>query len=880
MKIKKINKQIIFKEFLVVLLLISASILMHFFFINNQWHNNLLMAGPNDQTQQMLVFKDFLYKEFTKGNFFYSFNYSGGGNFLTKLSYYYTTSIFYYMTVLVTWILEKCQIIRTPDIVYWGEISLFLSVIKSSLIAYFASIVISKFKVRRSVSIFAATFYAFAPIYFRHAVLWEFFTDAMLWLPIILLGVECIFEGKKGWLFSLGVALTLFNNGYFAFANLLLSSCYVIMRLFLTLNKDEITWDKKLMKIIIYGILGLGISSVGFMVFVKGFLDNSRSSVDVIAPLWDKENFSIERLLISDPIQVVSFIYLLVIFNFKNYQSKIFQFFSCFTTILIIIRYSPKVASIFNGLSAPQYRWHYITYLFIAITIGIGIEQILKHKSLKSSIFASGLTLLIYYSTLKFMDNSYDINKKYFMVLIGIAMLFYVILSYTKQTRIQYGALMAIFLLTVPFINQFNTRLFEQYSLKTVSKDYLYDTFENPNTNISQAINFIENDANGFYRIEYVGMANLGIAYEQSTFNNYSSFQNKYEQDFIDFFGLTNIKDSSVSIDGLGARQITNSLFQIDYVVAKDNEQYIVPAGYEKVKSFGELSVYKNNYPLAFIHPVKNQYQITNNASFDFKDLQLIDGVYTTSSKNQPLSIDLENDLNFSIEKNNFYHDNYISKSDEGIELVANVDASQNYDELIIDYTLKADTDYYTGNYNYSINGAELQMSSPNDKYALQQFHHQVSIPYNDQIAFDFAGGSGYDFEINHIYGLSYDQLEARSNEDKKLDYNLELAQDKLEINFDNSDGYTYLVLPIFYEDGWQLEINNEKITIENVNNGMIGFKIPKGQLNIKMKFVQPYLYSSIVVSLVSLLILILLDGKKSSKLFKITSQKDNKKEE
>lgn len=51
-----------------------------------------------------------------------------------------------------------------------------------------------------------------------------------------------------------------------------------------------------------------------------------------------------------------------------------------------------------------------------------------------------------------------------------------------------------------------------------VTKDYLFDTFENPTTNISQAINFIENDANGFYRIEYAGMANLGIAYEQSTF--------------------------------------------------------------------------------------------------------------------------------------------------------------------------------------------------------------------------------------------------------------------------------------------------------------------------------------------------------------------------
>src|SRR5699024_12624754 len=101
-------------------------------------------------------------------------------------------------------------------------------------------------------------------------------------------------------------------------------------------------------------------------------------------------------------------------------------------------------------------------------------------------------------------------------------------------------------------------------------------------------------------------------------------------------FWLNNINNCIISIDRISSKQITNSLLQIDYVVDKDNEQYIVPAGYEKVKSFGELSVYKNNYSLAFIHPVKNQYQITNNASFDFKDLQLIDGVYTTSSKNQP----------------------------------------------------------------------------------------------------------------------------------------------------------------------------------------------------------------------------------------------------
>ena len=869
MKVKKINKKIIFKEAFLILLLIGASILMHFFFIDNQWHSNLLMAGPNDQTQQMLIFKDFLYKEFSKGNFFYSFNYSGGGNFLTKLSYYYTTSIFYYMTVLVTWILEKCHLIGTPDILYWGEISLILSIIKSSLIAYLTTILISKFKVSRPVSIFAATFYAFSPIYFRHAVLWEFFTDAMLWLPIILLGIEYIFEGKKGWLFSLGVALTLFNNGYFAFANLLLSGCYIFIRLFIKLNENELNWGKKLRQIVVFGLLGLGISAVGFIPFVKGFLDNSRSSIEVFAPFWDNESFTIKSLLVSDPVQIIPFIYVPIIFTLNNYKSKGFRFFSSFTTVLILLRYSPKVASIFNGLSMPQYRWHYITYLFIAITIGIGIEQILKHKSLKSSVFSIGPTLLIYYSTLKFMDNSSDINKKYFMILIGIAMVCYLMLSYAKQSRIQYGALMAIFILTIPFINQFNLRLFEQYNMEKVTKGYLYDTFENPNTDISQAINFIENDANGFYRIEYVGMANLGMAYNQSTFNNYSSFQNKYERDFIDYFGITNVKDNSVSIDGLGGRQIINSLFQIDYVIATENDQYIVPEGFEQIETFGDLSIYKNTYPFAFIHPVKEQYDEGHFLTNDFKDTKLINGVFRSLNTEKISESTSEYPLEFHIEDNDFYNNGYITKSDENVSLTVDINSEQHFDEVVIDYILKADTDYYTGNYNYTINGMELKMSSPNDKYALQQFHHQVSIPYNDQILFDFASGSDYDFEIKHIYGLSYDQLEARSNEDKKLDYNLELAQDELEINFDNSDGYTYIVLPIFYEDGWQLEINNEKITIENVNNGMIGFKIPKGQLNIKMKFMQPYLYSSIAVSIMSILILILLNSNKFSEWIK-----------
>ncbi|MFW3497544.1 YfhO family protein [Aerococcus viridans] len=845
-------------EIFILLLLFSASILMHYFFISNQLNEDLFMAGPNDQTNQMLIFKDFLYKEFTNGNFFYSFDYNGGSNFFSKLSYYYTTSIFYYLTVIATWVLNKLSIIGSPDIVYWGEISLYISIIKSTFIAYLAHNLISKYQVRKSVSLFAATFYAFSSIYFRHAVLWEFFTDAMLWLPIILIGIEHIFNGKKGWIFSLGVALTLFNNGYFAFANLLISGCYILARLFIRFNDEEITLTEKIKNAVLYGVIGIGISALGFLPFVKGFLDNSRSSVEILAPLWSNDLFTLENMLMFDTVQVIPFIFLFILFCWKNYKSIVFRFFASISSILILMKYSPKIASLFNGFSFPQYRWHYITFLFMAITIAIGVEQIMKYKQIKASIISSTLVLLIYFFTLKHIDLTVDFSKKFIFALVVIGALLFILLSVAKKVSIQNFALFALFALTIPFINEFNSRLFDQYNLKKVTQEHLYNSFEDPNTDFSKAIQFIENDTDQFYRIEYEGISNLGIAYEQSTFNNYSSFQNKYEREFIDYFGITNTKDNSVSIDGLGARQILNSLFQIDYVIAADNEQYIVPTGFERVKQFDSISVYKNKYPLAFIHPVNNFFAIDENTVDEFKDAQLIDGVIKKGGEGQ--SAPTSNAINFTLENNSSYQNNYIESSEESVQIVLNVDPNENFDEVVIDYSLKADTDNNSGKFDYWINGMKIGMNAPNGKYTLQQFHHQVSIPHENQIEFTFTSGTGYEFEVNKIYGLSYDQLESRAELDKSLDYRLNIGNDEISIDFNNVANYPFMVLPLFYEDGWQLEINNQKVDIENVNGGMIGFEIPNGKMNIKMKFVQPYLYSSMFISIVFIIVLVLVD--------------------
>lgn len=81
----------------------------------------------------------------------------------------------------------------------------------------------------------------------------------------------------------------------------------------------------------------------------------------------------------------------------------------------------------------------------------------------------------------------------------------------------------------------------------------------------------------------------------------------------------------------------------------------------------------------------------------------------------------------------------------------------------------------------------------------------------------------------------------------------------QVKIEFQNSDNYPFMVLPIFNELGWNLYINGEKSSIVNTNYGLIGFEIPEGKVLIELQFKQPFLNLSIILSLFSMILLIYL---------------------
>src|SRR5699024_5019501 len=163
----------------------------------------------------------------------------------------------------------------------------------------------------------------------------------MIWLPIILLGAEYIIRKGDGKLFSIGVALTLFNNGYFAFANLLFLLFYIILRWIIKFQQNELPIISQIKNYMIYGLIGVFISLPGFIPFVLGFISTSRLSPEFTIPLFDFTELQLSHLLLNDQIQIIPILFVLLTTNIMNYKSKIFRVFSILSFVLIFLRYSP-----------------------------------------------------------------------------------------------------------------------------------------------------------------------------------------------------------------------------------------------------------------------------------------------------------------------------------------------------------------------------------------------------------------------------------------------------------------------------------------------------------------------------------------------------------
>ncbi|MDO5457686.1 MAG: YfhO family protein [Atopococcus tabaci] len=842
------------------------ALLAHSYFIYKDINYDHLMVGTGDQTYQMVLFKDYLYKQFTAGNFFYNFTFNGGGNFFTNLSYYYSTSLIYHLTVLITYFLETMGILSDVGVSYWANSILVISIFRSSIVLLITTKLIESFKVKRIIALFGATFYAVSVIYFRHVIFWEFFVDAMVWLPILILGSEKIIKNESGLVFSLGVCLALFNNAYFAYQSFLFLLGYIGLRLIVRLDSGELPVFEQIQRYFIYGVLGILLALPGFIPFVLGYFNTSRLSPDFNIPWSNFQAGHMTNLLFIDNTFMIPIIFIFLALTFYLYKSKKFTLFSGISIVLIILRYNPKLASLTNGLSYPQYRWMYILYIFIALAVGVGIQYIydnLSVQKLKKNLVISALLTVVLYLTVYF-SSQLQIEYSFIKWILITGVIQAVVLSiyvYWDKFNLKNFIMISIFL---SFITIFvsNRQLYYDYGLR--KEDYFVERFDNKDNKYHQAVNFIEEDADDFYRIDYFGGSNYSLPYEISTFNLYSSFQNQHQQYFERDFQILSDRDSNGEYSGLGKRKLLNSLFQVNYVIASENQTFRVPVGYQKVAGFEDLIIYKNDQPLEFIHPVSEIYTEEDFSAETFKDELILNGVITDDinynrimSNNQTFISELTYDIDYQ----NIHHEDDSIQTAEDNQLIINVDLEGGTEEssrVMLEYTLEpingqAEGEYFINDYKIELNGSGLP-------YSEQRYRNRVPLDGTSEIVFNFEENTDYHFKIHNLHYIDETLLQNRIDEEDNIRYDYEIGEDYVKISYDNETDYPLMVLPIFNEPGWGLKVNGEQTDLLDVNSGMIGFKIPAGQVDIELQFKQPFLTESVILAALALFVLILLE--------------------
>lgn len=858
------------QNLILVCIAIFVSIIGHAYFIKNFILNDQIMGTTGDQFHQMIIFKDYLYRQFSTGNFFYDFSYMGGENIFTSLSYYFSTAVSFYIECLITSILSFFKLIQDVDLVYWGNMVLFASIVRVSVIIIITTKMLQYFNVKKYIALFSALFYAISPIYFHQTSLWEIFSDGFIWPPLLIWGVEKIIRERNGVLFSIGVALAIATNGYVAYMNFIMIGAYILLRLLFKLNEEEHFWVEQIKDYLFYGIIGIFIGLPGFIPFVLGFFKTGRGSGEFIAPLYSFDP-NLNNFVFTDEYLALPMLFVVLATYYPIYSSKKVRFFFLISIVGIMLRFSPLVSSVMNGFSYPEERWIFLITIFYTIAIALGLnrisEGISKKNFLLGSLISILLTALIYKNSSRIpLSNARSILVEFWPVIFIATFVLFIVLNIFSNTKVRKTTLLLFAGLNIIVLYDQNRQLYYDNHMYEMDRVLLESTYLNDQNLVSNILNDIEEETDNPTKIDFtMDPLNISLVKGVPSYNIYSSFLNESYKSFITKAKIADQDEHLNMVNGFGGRQAIYSLLNLDHVISAEGNIRI-PSEFSKIdngQDYGETYIYENTLKLPFIHPVKYLYSEEVVASKNFDEL-IVSGAIVEdeiASDDEDSRFNFEN-INYQVELNNaHFNENYLSAKNKAANIEIALQLDQNdFDEIAIDYSLEPVNKLKFG--HYRVNDKTFSMMGFNKIYSERRPNKIVTVAGDKNVTFKFESDTDYKFTINRVYGISYEGLKEYKEQADKFDYNIEFDKGQIEIQFDNSEGYPFMVLPIFNEPGWHVSINGVEGKIVNSNYGLIGFKIPNGELKINLEFKQPFFISSILISIVGVLCLIVKNRK------------------
>lgn len=842
------------RKLLYIILFISLALIGHSYILYRFIVNGVLFTGPNDGMEQMVPIQMFLYENWSNGNWFYSTKFGLGGDFFTDLSYYFSTNIIFILNTLVVALIKLVIPLQTESVMFWITNDLIVSILKSSL-AMLATFLFMKYiALNRNIAVLTAFVFVISPLYFRFTVYWPFFSDIFILLPLLLWSIERILKRKQfGW-FIVIVTLSLVNNFYFAYYQLLTGLIYFSIRIIFRHQHDILSRKSTIKCIIIAALMALGNSLFFFFHGVQSYLNNRRipftGKVDWFEHFDQNTNVLFDNYLI-----VILFVTLQALLTFKLYKHYYFKLFACLTIVCIAANFLPFVDQLFNGFSAPQKRWHYLLAFNSATIIGLYVKYF-RTLTIKSYIFPSIIALAcIFISSWYYQE---VVAWLYFTPVVTIIGLLILLVKEpairVKFTNFYIIAIMILAIL-VSFVFTRNQIFFEDHVNRA---NRFYATSSLYDSQLQQQLVKAMNESKMTdERIDWrVNEQDNTPMYQH--FKGMSVYSSIFDHNILDYYYddlQINLKNESVSrYQSTNGRQNIASLFSERFLMLK-SYQSNVPYYFKKIKSRGQYQIYENTLNLPTVRVTNKVYRAEGLHNPIDREHAMLDGIvishkgenYPQKAKNLLNSTTMSH-KNIKLKQN---HRIQLTKATGSLQLKIPKNIRQQYKDFYLSLIVKRGNP--DSNYLVNVNDYINNRLYNNSTYRTGVNHqlYRATPDKNGNINITLSPRGNYQFQLKGLYGENYQHLKKAYNV-KKNHGSYKDIKNGVKVKLQpHKKGIATINIP--YREGMSAYINGHKVTPFKVNYMMTGVKVPKDCDEIIIKYRPKWWYSMIFISIITI---------------------------
>lgn len=733
-------------------------------------------------------------------------------------------------------------------------------------------------------TIIGAIIYAFSGYIFYGAVRHPYFTNPIIMLPLIFIGIDKILKEDKYIWFTVTITILAIMNYYFLYIVTILAVIYAVIKYIVEYRQNGIKdFGIKIAKTALHYIIGVMIAGIILLPTIYAFLNSDRTGTEYT--YYDLNYYG--KLLFAQPntpywsktyVSVIGILMLPVgILNLKKNKENQTTLINILISVIMLL--IPFIGSAMNGFSFQSNRWSFVYSFYMAYLVVINLRKDFKYS--KKEII-SMICIFVLYLILALMIK--ETNKAFILMSAIFAVLIIItfILKNICQKQSNRMKNISKIILTIFICGNIVAYAWVVYSkyggnyvsefIKTSNINKKYNNYGGKIKKFSKAVKYIKKKDNSFYRIgtPVYNNNNLSIKHNYNGLNMYLSIGNGQIYNFTkDLLVLGTHKTNA--LNELDSRVKLTTFLGTKYYIASNKKTSYVPYGYQLIKEFGNTKIYENKNDLNLgifydnyitktdydkLSPLEKEQALLETAIInDDTELKTTNINYNENLKETIK--DTSKEINFTITNEESYLKD--KKFYINFESVENSELYLYFENLEYDST---DEYFVKAKYN-EIKKEQRVRNKIASAYYVKTPNILMNLGYQDQhsgtIEVKLTGEGNYTCDNIKLLAVPMDKYEKNIEKLKQTEFEMQdVGNDYIKGNI-NNDKKGILQISTSYSTGWKAYVDGQETEVINVNTGFIGIELEQGEHEIYFKYTTPWLKIGTIISILGILGLIII---------------------